>query len=96
MLVSQQSSLACKKFFLVKRILLFLFFFKIAHVCVQNINKQGLSGVILLWTPKYFFFIRCFYIGMKISLDYWWTLQGLDPVSKKHYRIINIDVILQY
>ena len=44
----------CKKFFLVKRILLFLFFFKIAHVCVQNINKQGLLGVILLWTQNIF------------------------------------------
>lgn len=27
-------------------------------------------------------FPRCFHVGMKISLDYWWTLHSLDPVSK--------------
>lgn len=35
-------------------------------------------------------FFRCFYIGMKISLDYWWTLQGLDPNGEQYAQVIKL------
>ncbi|XP_074615968.1 putative aarF domain-containing protein kinase 5 isoform X1 [Acropora palmata] len=29
-------------------------------------------------------FFRCFTVGMTISLDYWWTLRGLDPNGEQY------------
>lgn len=33
-------------------------------------------------------FFRCFYVGMKISLDYWWTLRNLDPEGEEYAQVI--------
>lgn len=33
-------------------------------------------------------FFRCFYVGMKISLDYWWTLHNLDPEGEEYAQAI--------
>ncbi|XP_068713692.1 uncharacterized aarF domain-containing protein kinase 5-like [Montipora foliosa] len=35
-------------------------------------------------------FFRCFHVGMRISLDYWWTLQGLDPNGKQYADTIKL------
>ncbi|KAJ7382323.1 putative aarF domain-containing protein kinase 5 [Desmophyllum pertusum] len=33
-------------------------------------------------------FFRCFHVGMKISLDYWWTLRNLDPNGAEYAQAI--------
>jgi len=33
-------------------------------------------------------FFRCFYVGMNISLDYWWTLRILDPNGEEYAQAI--------
>ena len=59
MLVSQQSSLTCKKFFLVKRILLFFFFSKLLMSVYKTlINK--VSQVLYCYGPKIFFLYQVF------------------------------------
>ena len=39
---------------------------------------------------SFFCLNRCFYVGMNISLDYWWTLWKLDPVGKKKLLYVNL------
>jgi len=35
-------------------------------------------------------FFRCFYVGMTISLDYWWTLHSLDPNGEQYAQAVKL------
>lgn len=58
------------------------------HVCRSaDYFDSKLESCISYVDLLFFLLIRCFYVGMQISLDYWWTLHNLDPVSSTFYLV---------